>query len=126
HRRRDDGRRQRLDSDAAAGDRAADVRRVRRRTRCVLRAFRQPGRPGWRGARGPAAIAGRGPWLPNPAQARFNYARSYAEGRGEPGDLRGPRRRRTVDQRTGGRAAAGATVLSVLAECGPRNAEYGI
>ncbi len=33
HRRRDDGRRQRVDSDAAAGHRAADVRRVRRRAR---------------------------------------------------------------------------------------------
>ena len=43
HRRRDDGRRQRLDPDAAAGDRADDVRRLRRRGRGMWRALRQPG-----------------------------------------------------------------------------------
>ena len=42
HRRRDDGRRQRVDSDAAAGDRPLDVRRLRRGARRVQRPLRQP------------------------------------------------------------------------------------
>ena len=66
HRRRDDGRRQRVDSDAAAGHRAADVRRLRRRARrraaCISSA--RPGStaarwPGSRGRRSPCAAAAR-------------------------------------------------------------------
>ena len=60
HRRRDDGRRQRVDSDAAAGDRAIDVRRLRRRARLVQRALRQPGGPAGGCARRPVPSAGRG------------------------------------------------------------------
>ena len=44
HRGRHDGRRQRVDSDAAAGHRALDVRRLRRGAPRLQRALRQPGR----------------------------------------------------------------------------------
>ncbi len=56
HRRRDDGRRQRVDPDAAAGDRPLHVRRARCGARLVQRPLRQRCRastaaplPGWRG-----------------------------------------------------------------------------
>ena len=65
HRRRDDGRRQRVDSDAAAGHRPVDVRRLRRGARSLQRALRQPGRASTRGALdGLSRPARRGPRLP--------------------------------------------------------------
>ena len=57
HRGRHDGRRERVNPDAAAGDCEADVRRVRRRAPGVQRSLRQPGGP--RLGRACGACAGR-------------------------------------------------------------------
>ena len=65
HRRRDDGRRQRVDSDAAARYRAGDVRRLWRGARQLQRPFRQPGRRRFWCARGPHATAGGRARLPD-------------------------------------------------------------
>ena len=61
HRRRDDGRRQRVDSDTAAGRGAPDVRRLRRRAGWLCGAFHQSGRSR-RGRAGDAGAAGALPW----------------------------------------------------------------
>ena len=83
HRRRDDGRRQRVDSDAAAGHRAADVRRLRRGARtpaaCTSSARPASTRGALAGlARPPVAVRG----CRTHRQARPGAERRAAEDRG--------------------------------------------
>ena len=65
HRRRDDGRRQRVDSDAAAGDRAVDVRRLRRGARRAAACTSSARRGLAVGALAGLSRRGRGAWLPH-------------------------------------------------------------
>ena len=116
HRRRDDGRRQRLDSDAAAGaSRGRCSARFGAALRRVQRALRQR-RPASTAARWPGW---RGRWSPSAAAARIgkrdlvlNDALPKIEVNA--GHLRSARRRRAADLRAGERAAAGAAILSLL------------
>ena len=98
HRRRDDGRRQRVDSDTAAGRGAPDVRRLRRRARRLRRAFHEPGRPRRRRAGDARAAGGCRGRVPDAHQEGSGAERRAAEGRGQPGDLRSARRRRVAHE----------------------------
>ena len=118
HRRRADGRSQRLDPDAAAGALPADVRRLRPRPHRVVGGVHVEGR----GAGGLAQKtrhregALRGAKYPRQDfQEKHDPQRRHARYRGRSGDLRGARRRRTLDLRAGGSFADGAALFFVLA-----------
>ena len=99
--RRDDGRRQRVDSNAPAGHRPADVRGVRQRATSVQRSLRQPGRhPVRRVVRTDAPVGG-GPGLPNDRQTRSRPQRRAANNKRQPGHVRGSRGRSAAHQRAG-------------------------
>ena len=119
HRRRPDGRPQRLDPDAAADALPADVRRLRQAAHQLVGHLRLAGRARRRPAR--QSSASRRSMLPventrgGIGKASMILNDRDAAYRGRSRDLRGARRRRAADLRAGDGAADGAAVLSVLA-----------
>ena len=116
HRRRDDGRRQRVDSDAAAGHRAVDVRRASARRSTPAASTSSARRGIEAGALDGLSRAARGgARLPRAsASATWCSTTRCRRSRSTPDTLRGARRRRAADLRAGRRAAARAAVFPVL------------
>ena len=124
-RRSSDGRSQRLDPDAAAGALPADVRRLRpcahRVVGGVLFAGRGRRRPGAQARHSEEALCG-GQHPQGHLEEEHDPQRRHADHRGRSRDLRGPRRRRTVDLRARRGAAAGAALFYVLSSRDLRSA----
>ncbi len=82
--------------------------------------FRLRGRAGRRDRQGagPRQGHGGGQEHPRDRQEGPDAERRHAEDRGDPGDLRGARRRRAADLRTGARTADGAALFPVLGSAG--------